>query len=146
MSLRRSALTAGLLAAITMLAGAASAMDAVAPVPPAQSTREFVIDLPVSMDGRTVGQMTVTVGDAGLAMIDATSWQEFGARQFAPDVVQGIADRAVAGSSFPASSRVRSCRLTPWGGQGARTASCTCAPAARAYPRSRERIQCATCG
>ena len=97
MSLRRSALAAGLLAAIAMLAGTASATDAAAPVPPSQSAREFVLDLPVSMDGRTVGQMTVVVGNDGLAAIDAASWQAFGPRQFASDAVQGIADRAVAG-------------------------------------------------
>lgn len=94
MNLRRTAIAMALLASIACPATGATDTDG---DPPAQSAREFVFDLPVSMDGRTVGEMTAVVTGSGLAAIDAASWQVFAPRQFAADVVQAVAARANGG-------------------------------------------------
>lgn len=59
--------------------------------------REFVFDLPLSMDARVVGELTAVIRGSELTAIDAVSWRAFGPRQFGADVVDEIAAQAVDG-------------------------------------------------
>lgn len=94
MTARRQALASALLAALALGAGTVPAQDVTSPL---VAAREFTLDLPVSTDGRTVGDMTVVIGAAGLVAIDVASWREFGPRQFAPDIVEQLAAQATSG-------------------------------------------------
>lgn len=92
----RSALVLWWITLMVILPGA-SAWAATAqrkgPPPP----REFVIDLPVSMDDRTVGSMSVVLTGTSLTAVEAASWEEFGPQHFSPEMVQRIAGGAVGG-------------------------------------------------
>lgn len=70
---------------------------AAASTKPAAGIREFTVDLPVTMDERTIGTISVFIRGTGLTAIDAESWKTIGARYFAPEVVQALATSAVGG-------------------------------------------------
>lgn len=57
--------------------------------------REFLLDMPVSMDERVIGELTVVISGTALSAVDVTSWNTFGGKFFAPEAVKSIASAAV---------------------------------------------------